>query len=103
MEGASRLTLIQPDGTPGPNLITDSEADNGETEFYQLPARKLPGSAWWHRAEALHERLDQIQGAPTAAIWSQNAESGIRLLFQMVHRPEARLYGFFTGCRTPEA
>lgn len=76
-EGASRLTLIQPDGTSGPDFMTDSKADKRETAFYQLPERTLPGSAWWHRSGALHRQLDQIRGTPTAAIWSKNADSAM--------------------------
>ena len=74
-EGASRLSLIQPDGTASLNLISPVWTTQGAVALHRLPYRVLPFSTWWHRYGALRELVDDTAGSTPKFQWVQDGDT----------------------------
>lgn len=71
----SRVTLIQPDGEAGVDLITEAWSNDVAVDLNLLDGRHLPTSAWWPCAGALQNLLQTTEGQPPAYRWSKRGQS----------------------------
>ena len=71
-DGASRLSLIQPNGTGSLDFISPVWPNKETITLHRVSGKSLPFSTWWHRYGALHELLEDTAGKTPEFEWLQD-------------------------------
>lgn len=72
VEGASRLTLVSPDGASGQDFITTQLSRNDPQWLYATDYQILPTSGWWHDYVGMHFAQEDAFTNPPTHQWQRD-------------------------------